>query len=173
MLVSDSEGCCCPEPSSAKDRSCPRCGRAGTVVETQAVKACLTEEALARLPHAAFRFCAEPSCPVVYFADGGTTFAGPDVRVPVWHKLPTGERTICYCFGENEGAIRAELLRDGRSDAVERVRAHIKARRCACDIRNPRGACCLGDLLAAVARASEDIKDRDHAEQHQRDVSHR
>jgi len=163
MLMSDPESCCRPGVASNQGRSCPRCGQAGSLVETQAVKASVTGEALARIPHAAFRFCAESSCPVVYFS-GATTFATTDVRVPVWQKLPSGERTICYCFGENEGAIRSEILRDGRSEAVERVRAHIKARRCACDIRNPRGVCCLGDLIAAVARASDNVKTRDHAE---------
>lgn len=172
MLMSDPESCCRPGVASNQGRSCPRCGQAGSLVETQAVKASVTDEALARIPHAAFRFCAVSSCPVVYFAET-TTFATTDVRVPVWQKLPAGDRTICYCFGENEGGIRAEILRDGRSEAVERVRAHIKARRCACDIRNPRGVCCLGDLLAAVARASEDIKARQHAEPRQHDVSNR
>ena len=33
-----------------------------------------------------------------------------------------------------------------------RIREHIAAQRCACDIRNPRGACCLGDVMAAVKR---------------------
>jgi hypothetical protein len=133
----------------------------------------LTGDALARLPHAAFRFCAAPECPVVYFADGGTTFLTEDLRVPVWQKLPSGDRTICYCFGENEGGIRAEILRDGHTDAIERVRAHIKAKRCACDIRSPRGACCLGDLIAAVGRLSDEVKVADHAKKRQRDVSHR
>ncbi len=42
----------------------------------------------------------------------------------------------------------------GQSQAVERVKADIEANRCACDVRNPRGACCLGDLAAAVKRVS-------------------
>jgi hypothetical protein len=44
------------------------------------------------------------------------------------------------------------LEETGRTMAIERVREHIAATRCACDIRNPRGACCLGDLIAAVKR---------------------
>lgn len=57
---------------------------------------------------------------------------------------------VCYCFGETESAIADEIRQHGRSAAVERVREHIKAERCACGIRNPRGACCLGDVTQAV-----------------------
>jgi len=59
---------------------------------------------------------------------------------------------LCYCFGESEASIRAEIEATGRSAAVERIREHIAAGRCACEIRNPRGACCLGDVTAAVKR---------------------
>jgi len=62
---------------------------------------------------------------------------------------------ICYCFGENEGDIRREFEKYGSSGAVARVRAHIQAGRCACEIRNPRGVCCLGDVVAAIERARE------------------
>jgi len=73
-----------------------------------------------------------------------------DVRVPIWQKQSPGDRMICYCFGENEADISAEIQRTGESHAVERVRAHISAGRCACEVRNPRGACCLGDVTNAV-----------------------
>jgi hypothetical protein len=62
------------------------------------------------------------------------------------------ERLLCYCFGETEAGIRRELLEHGRTDVVARIRAHIAAHRCACKIRNPRGVCCLGDVVAAVKR---------------------
>jgi hypothetical protein len=64
----------------------------------------------------------------------------------------TGARLVCYCFGENEADIRREIEEHGASRAVERVRAHIAAGRCACELRNPRGVCCLGDVIAAVKR---------------------
>jgi predicted HD phosphohydrolase len=73
----------------------------------------------------------------------------------VWQKEPFGARLVCYCFGETEATIRDEIEMTGRSRAVERVREHIVAKRCACEVRNPRGACCLGDLIAAVRRAEQ------------------
>ena len=66
--------------------------------------------------------------------------------------VDAGARLVCYCFEESEEKIRAELRDHGRSRAVERVRARIAARECACEVKNPRGVCCLGDLIAAVRR---------------------
>jgi hypothetical protein len=81
-----------------------------------------------------------------------------DLRVLVWQKRPFGDRQICYCFGESEASIRAEIEAEGRALAAERIRAHIAAARCACDLRNPRGACCLGDVTAAVGRVRDALE---------------
>ena len=112
----------------------------------------LTSVALARYEHHAYRFCPYEGCSVVYFSENGTSFTTSDVRERVWQKEPAGRRTVCYCFGENEADIAAEIEQGGTSDAVQRVRAHVASGRCACEIRNPRGACCLGDVIAAVER---------------------
>jgi hypothetical protein len=133
---------------------CPMCATAGVAVDLLTVKALLTEQALRRLDATDYRFCADAGCDVVYFGSNGQTFAVSDVRVPVWQKQPFGHRMICCCFDENEAAIREEIERRGKSQAVERVRHHIQAGRCACEVRNPRGSCCLGDVTAAVKRVA-------------------
>jgi hypothetical protein len=122
----------------------------GKPVELLTVKALLTEAALQRINTVAHRFCPDPSCDVVYFDAEGATYGKNDLRVPVWQKEPFGDRTVCYCFGVSEESIRAEIQATGRSEATTRVRAHIVAGRCACEVRNPRGVCCLGDVAAAV-----------------------
>ena len=151
--------CCCAKPDLASKNTavCPVSGTSGMVVEPQTVKAVLTNVALRRVSAAAHQFCADPACDIVYFADDGTTYSKRDIRVPVWQKEPEGARTVCYCFGENEIDIRAEIASNGKSEAVERVKAHIKAGRCACETRNPRGTCCLGDVGATVKRVSESL----------------
>jgi len=146
----------CCEPSAAcvdARTACPSCARGAVRVDVQTVKALLTESAMQRVGSGPYQFCANPSCATVYFAGASQVFTVADVRVPVWQKLPFGSRTICYCFGENEADIRAEIEQTGRSEAVRRVREHIAAGRCACELRNPRGNCCLGDVSAAVKRA--------------------
>jgi len=93
----------------------------------------------------------------VYFDEAGVVYQKDDVRVAVWQKEASGCRMICYCFDENEADMLAECEQTGTTAAADRVRAHIAAGRCACDVRNPRGACCLGDVLAAVARIEETL----------------
>ncbi len=114
----------------------------------------LTESSLRRVTAAAHRFCDDPTCEVVYFAEDGQRYSKADLRVAVWQKEPAGARTMCYCFGENEADMRGEIEACGKSDAVARVREHIQAGRCACEVRNPRGVCCLGDVIAAVKRVT-------------------
>jgi hypothetical protein len=116
------------------------------------VKALLTEVALRRLQMTHYRFCANAACETVYFGDAGDQFGTGDIRVPVWQKQPGDGRLLCYCFGETESGMRREHLEHGRTEAVARIREHIAAQRCACDVRNPRGACCLGDVMAAAKR---------------------
>ncbi len=150
---------CCTGHGSDAAR-CPQSGSPGFAVDRQTVKALLTEHALARLEATHYRFCADGCCDVVYFSDTGSRFGTADLRVPVWQKLPPGNRLMCYCFGESEVSIRAEIESTGRSLAVQRIRGHIRAERCACDIRNPRGACCLGDVMAAVKRVESTLAPR-------------
>jgi hypothetical protein len=131
-------------------------------VQRQTVKALLTAVALRRVEPTHYRFCSNPACDVVYFGDTGDRFDTHDLRVPVWHKEPLGARLLCYCFGETEAIIRTELLEHGRSDVIDRIRAHIRAQRCACDIRNPRGVCCLGDAIAVVTRVGTELAGKDN-----------
>jgi len=149
--------CCCPAPVDTHENGsvCPSSGTAGAPVDLITVKALLTENALSRLREVEHRFCPDPSCDVVYFNALGDCYRQRDVRIPVWQKEPFGARLVCYCFGETEATIYDEIEMTGRSRAVERVREHIAAKRCACEVRNPRGACCLGDLIAAVRRAEQ------------------
>lgn len=145
--------CCRPERRGdpAERQGCPRSGTQGHAVDLNTVKALLTSTALARITGSAHRFCPDPACEVVYFSPGDT-YTVRDLRIPVWQKEPAGARMVCYCFGENEADIRGEIEEHGGSHAVARVRAHIRAGRCACELRNPRGVCCLGDVIAAVTR---------------------
>jgi hypothetical protein len=128
--------CCCPGPDQTDQTvRCGICRTAGKPVDSLTVKALVTDAALGRYEHAAYRFCPDAACAVVYFAENGPVFTTDDVRERVWQKQPAGRRTLCYCFGENEADIAREIERTGQSAAVHRVRAHIGARRCACSSR--------------------------------------
>lgn len=145
--------CCCPDRTAGSDvGACPACQASGKPVEVLTIKALLTASALQRFEPADYRFCAAPECDLVYFAQDGPAFRTADIRVRIWQKEPPGRRMLCYCFGENEAEMTAEIDRIGHSSAADRIRRHIEARRCACEVRNPKGSCCLGDVMAATDR---------------------
>ena len=113
------------------------------------MKALLRPEALATLSARGHRFCPTTSCPVVYFAQG-EAFRVDAVAVPVFQKQAGVDRTVCYCFQIGEADLRREIQETGGSTASKRVSAHVEAGRCACEIKNPQGSCCLGNLSLAV-----------------------
>ncbi|OFV85732.1 MAG: hypothetical protein A2V74_10655 [Acidobacteria bacterium RBG_16_70_10] len=148
--------CCKVESGEAGSPThCPECGRSGREVERITVKAMLRPQALARLSAPEHRFCATASCPVVYFGRG-EVFRRADVLVPVFQKEPSGNRTVCYCFAVTEEDVRREVGASGRATSADRITELVKAGRCACEVRNPQGSCCLGNIaLVAKSAAAE------------------
>lgn len=151
-----SDCCRVGEPAVEAPDRCPDCGRVGRKLDRITLKALLRPEALARLKPPEHRFCPSVSCRVVYFGRG-EVFRREDVLVPVFQKEPTGDRTVCYCFAVSEGDIRREVEASGRSTALERITELVKAERCACEVRNPQGACCLGNVAAVVQAAQIEV----------------
>lgn len=117
------------------------------------MKALLRPEALIRLSAPAHRFCPTAECMVVYFGVG-EVFERGDLMVPVFQKESPGARTVCYCFAITEEDIRRELTEAERSSAAERITQLVKDERCACEVRNPQGNCCLGNV-AEVTKAMD------------------
>jgi hypothetical protein len=117
----------------------------------------LRSEALARLTAPEHRFCPGAECPVVYFGQD-EIFDRDDVMVPVFQKEPSGHRTVCYCFAISEDDVRSEIVASGRSMAAERIAGLVSADRCACEVRNPQGSCCLGNVAAAIKAAQEAVQ---------------
>ncbi len=131
--------------------TCPSCGQKGKAVDGQTVKALLAIS-LAHVTHEPYLFCRTGDCPVVYFsADSEQAFTTDQVRERVYQKEPDApDVLVCYCFRHTPGSIRDEIEMTGQSTVVEAINAGIRAGQCACDIRNPQGSCCLGNVRAVV-----------------------
>jgi len=54
------------------------------------------------------------------------------------------------CFGFTEGDGRKEIERTGHSWIPQTISRLIKAGMCACEVRNPAGVCCLGEVKNTV-----------------------
>jgi len=156
-------GCCAIDAKEADARAglgapaasavCPSCGRRGKPVETLTVKALLAVP-LTDLRDVEYRFCGTAECPTVYFAtDGEQEFGEAALRERVHQKhMEVDDVPVCYCFRHTPGTIRDEMRSTGRSTVVQRVTAGVQAAQCACEIRNPQGACCLGNVRTVVKR---------------------
>lgn len=124
---------------------CPACGESGAPVNRMTLKALLNADGLRRGVPAQPRFCGNADCPIVYFdVDRDVTFREADLTVRVYAKHPNdAEMPVCYCFGVSVGAMANGRARELR----ESIAAEVQAQHCACEVKNPKGGCCLGDLV--------------------------
>ncbi len=136
---------------------CHLCGREGQPVDRMTVEALLKPEARSEVDGSPYQFCDALDCPVVYYAADGTQFKKDQVRVRVGLKETEDPVPVCYCFQVTERMIHEEIQRTGRSSASDYIRAEVKAGHCRCEVENPSGRCCLGDVIQAEKRASSDM----------------
>ena len=166
------DACCCPPeagnavcdlPAQGFQRppraanACPECGQTAKPVQGQTVKALLAIS-LRQVQDVAYLFCRTPTCPVVYFSpDGAQTFTVEQVRERVYQKEPEADDvSVCYCFRYTVGQVRAASP-EGRRAIVDDVNAGINAGQCACDLRNPQGSCCLGNVRGLIKRLEKSV----------------
>jgi hypothetical protein len=160
------ETCCCPPEagSSLAERSprkvsvCPDCSEAGRPVQGQTVKALLAVS-LRAVGDADYLFCRTPTCAVVYFAiDGSHVFTTEQVRERVYQKVPDQAGVfICYCFRHTVGDVRGATT-EGQAALIADINAGIQAGQCACDLRNPQGSCCLGNVRTLIKQVAAENK---------------
>jgi len=145
-----------PESESRWQRLCPQDGTPGKSIQPITLKSLLLPAALEQFNSAAaYGFCPSLKCSVVYFSEQGQIFATSDLKVPVFQKDVNDDVPICYCFGWSRRRIREELNQIGFSSAVTTIIAHIQAKRCGCEVNNPQGSCCLGNVKLAAKHIAE------------------
>lgn len=150
------ESCCdLHPPQRCPPTPCPECGKQGKGVSRLTLGALLKPERRPDIPvQDEFCFCKTPTCEVVYFSDGKTLFRKSDLPVPVGLKEPSDPTApVCYCFGWTPQKIRAEIEATGRSTVIEQIKAQVKTGHCYCEVTNPQGSCCLGNVARVVQEA--------------------
>jgi hypothetical protein len=101
-----------------------------------------------------FCFCRTATCEVVYFRPNEALFRKQDLSVLVGLKDPANPiAPVCYCFGWTPQRIRAEIKTTGNSTVIDQIKAQVKAGNCYCEVTNPQGSCCLGNVAKAVQDA--------------------
>ncbi len=152
---------CCslqPKPNEAKtlpENVCSVSGTKGKSIELITLKSLLIPAALATLDATReYYFCKTATCDIVYFS-GPLSFSVGDVKVKVHQKDEGADVPVCYCFGWTPASI-AQAAETGEADRiVPSISAHIKAGRCGCEVNNPQGSCCLGNVNSVVKEAQK------------------
>lgn len=145
------EGSCTTTAETSDPSLCPVDRSTGKPVDW------LTVAALSRGPVPArqqFRICRSPRCEVVYFGERGVRLGAAELRVEPGLKNGA-DALVCYCFLHRRSAIARELEQTGSTTVLEAIKGEVKAGNCACEVRNPSGKCCLGEVQATIRQLQQ------------------
>jgi hypothetical protein len=146
--------CCSVNPKSGTApavMACPVNGARSKQVHKLTVKSLVRQLPLG-MPITQYYFCEASSCDAVYFPldTQAPLFRRDDLVVRVGAKEIEDPLLVCYCFGFTRQDIWDEIRRTGKSTVAKRITAEVEAGRCACEVKNPSGKCCLGDVTRTV-----------------------
>jgi len=146
------ECCLVTEHTSAPALAeCPISHTPSRKVQKRTLEHLLKPEKLGEVRNVQYYYCADPACNLVYFStEKAPSFTIDDMKVRVFAKDKDDLVNVCYCFDWTRGRIRDQIKQTGRSTAGVEIAREVKAQRCECDIKNPKGECCLGDVNAVV-----------------------
>jgi hypothetical protein len=149
-----SECCSVNQTDSPAVMACPVGGRRSKRVDLLTVRSLVRQLPLG-IPSTAYYFCDDPGCDVVYFpADpSAPLFRRNDLWVRVGLKEKHDPIPVCYCFGFTRQDIANEIRGNGQPTIPDKIREEVKAGRCACEVKNPSGKCCLGNVTKVIQDA--------------------
>lgn len=96
-----------------------------------------------------YSFCRATDCEVVYFSDQAA-FNKPDLKVRVGVKETLDPIPLCYCFDYSREDVRRDIESTGNTTILEEIKTEVQGGFCACEVKNPSGACCLGEVTRAI-----------------------
>jgi Zinc binding domain len=130
---------------------CPVNGARSKKVDMLTVKSLVRHLPLG-MPNTQYYFCEAAACDVVYFPfdTQAPSFRREDLLVQVGAKQKADPAPVCYCFGFTREDIENEIAKTGHSTVGDRITAEVKAGKCACEVKNPSGKCCLGNVARVV-----------------------
>lgn len=147
------EGCCLvTDVTAAPARAaCPVSKTSSRKVQKRTLEHLLKPDKVAAIQSVQYYYCTDPNCDVVYFSNqDATLFTKDDLLVKVFAKDRSDDVNVCYCFDWTRTRIKEEINLAGKSTASQEIAREVKAGRCLCDVKNPKGECCLGDVNVVV-----------------------
>lgn len=130
---------------------CPSCENKAKNVKLITLKSLLKPSALETLNTKANQyFCSNEDCEVVYFDTNNKKYLVSDIKVAVHQKDNLVTTPICYCFGWTKEKIKDYVVKKLTPNPVEHICENIKENRCGCEVNNPQGSCCLGNVTTYI-----------------------
>ena len=152
----EKNNCCTPQPKGKI--VCPSCGEKAKGVLAKTLDALLTEQVKENLSCLdSFYYCTTSTCKTVYFRDE-TILTQKDINVVVGLKEGARPATVCYCFEWTKEKITEELLKTGETIALTDIQNKMEKLGCACEVLNPSGGCCLGDVTQEIKVIKKKLK---------------
>lgn len=147
-------GCCAvgiQEATALRVMASPACGNRSKQVNALTVKSLVRHLPFGMAP-AQYYYCEAPACDVVYFPSNpdAPLFTRRDLLVRVGAKEAADPVPVCYCFGITREDIRNEIRATGKCTVPESIKSEVQSGRCACEVKNPSGRCCLGNVIQVI-----------------------
>jgi len=145
---------CCVIQHEGAPPTCPVNGQVCKPVGRITLESLLKPEAKASLTSQPYYFCDAPDCDTVYVsALGDHLIAKDQLTVRVGIKETEDPIPLCYCFGFDRKHVREDIRSKGRTDIPKIITERVKAGECRCEVTNPSGTCCLGNVYRANKQA--------------------
>ncbi|KAF0821441.1 (2Fe-2S)-binding protein [Cytobacillus firmus] len=144
--------CCSNKVTEVKiDGVCPTCKNKAKGVKLITLKSLLKPIALETLnANVNHYFCSSKECDVVYFDADNQKYLTSDIKVVVHQKDDYVTTPICYCFDWTKEKIEKHVKQELSPNPIEHIRENIKENRCGCEVNNPQGSCCLGNVTKYI-----------------------
>lgn len=143
---------CCAIPHEGAPPICPINGLVSKPVARITVESLVNPEVT--LLSQPYYFCDDPNCDIVYVSTLGDHLITKDqLRVRVGLKEKEDPIPLCYCFGYERSHVWQDIRTIGHTDLPKIITRRVKAGECRCEVTNPSGNCCLGNVYRAVKQA--------------------
>lgn len=142
------DNCC--NPKFFTQDTCPICKQKAKDVSIVTLSSMIKKKYQKELKSLnGFYFCKTSNCEVVYFK--GLEIIKQDMlNIEVGLKYWTNHSTICYCFNWTKEKMNEQITRTGKTNALEDIKSRMNTDKCACEINNPSGKCCLKDVKQVI-----------------------
>ncbi|MFJ6210544.1 putative iron-sulfur cluster-binding metallochaperone [Lysinibacillus sp. NPDC092081] len=147
------ENCCSNLKKNTNENTivCPSCKDKAKNVQLITIKSMIKPSVLGSINALENHyFCSTKDCNVVYFDTLNKEYTLSNIKVVVHQKDDSFSTPVCYCFDWTKGKIKQYVENELTPNPLEHIRANIKENRCGCEVNNPQGSCCLGNVTKYI-----------------------